>query len=120
MISWVSSSWAITKKAIRLITNSNYSAHTTPFSIELGLLKVQDMFKLKLLKFYYKLSYNLLPSYFQTYREVFEREPTRDLRQHCIHPLLIKKLYAKCSPLIKLIKLINSLKADKYDIIFKK
>ena len=45
------------KKAIRLITNSNYSAHTTPPFIELGILKVQDMFKLKLLKFYYKLSY---------------------------------------------------------------
>ena len=31
--------------------------------------KLQDMFKLKLLNFYYKLSYDLLPSYFQTYRE---------------------------------------------------
>ena len=70
------------KKAIPLITNSNYSAHTTPLFIELRLLKVQDMSKLKLLKFYYKLSYDLLPSYFQTYSEVIEHEPTRDLRQH--------------------------------------
>ena len=111
------------KKAIRLITNSNYSAHTTPLFIELGLLQkviVQDMFKLKLLKFYYKLSYDLVPSYFQTYREVIEREPTRDLRQHCIHPPLIKRVYAECSPLIQLIKLINSLKADKYDTILEK
>ena len=81
---------SLQKKAIRLITNSNYSAHTTPLFIELGLLKVQDMFKLKLLKFYYKLSYDLVPSYFQTYREVIEREPTRDLRQHCIHPPLTR------------------------------
>ena len=108
------------KKAIRLITNSNYSAHTTPLFIELGLLKVQDMFKLKLLKFYYKLSYDLLPSYFQTYRHVIEREPTRDLRQHCIHPPLIRRVYAECSPLIQLIKLINILKADKYDTILEK
>ena len=35
---------SLQKKAIRLITNSNYSAHTTPLFIELGLLKVQDMF----------------------------------------------------------------------------
>ena len=111
---------SLQKKAIRLITNSNYSAHTTPLFIELGLLKVQDMFKLKLLKFYYKLSYDLVPSYFQTYREVIEREPTRDLRQHCIHPPLIKRVYAECSPLIQLIKLINSLKADKYDTILEK
>ena len=108
------------KKAIRLITNSNYSAHTTPLFIELGLLKVQDMFKLKLLKFYYKLSYDLLTSYFQTYRHVIEREPTRDLRQHCIHPPLIRRVYAECSPLIQLIKLINILKADKYDTILEK
>ena len=108
------------KKAIRLITNSNFSAHTTPLFIELGLLKVQDMFKLKLLKFYYKLSYDLLPSYFQTYRHVIEREPTRDLRQHCIHPPLIRRVYAECSPLIQLIKLINILKADKYDTILEK
>ena len=89
------------KKAIRLITNNNYSAHTTPLFIELGLLKVQDMFNFKLLKFYYKLSYDLVPSYFQTYREVIEREPTRDLRQHCIHPPLIRRVYAECSPLIQ-------------------
>ena len=63
------------------------------------------MFKLKLLKFYYKLSYDLLPSYFQTYREVIEREPTRDLRKHCIHPPLIKRVYAECSPLIQLINI---------------
>ena len=76
-------------KAIRLITDSNYSAHTTPLFIELGLLNVQDMFKLILLKFCYKPSYDLLSSYLQTYRHVIEREPARDLRQHCIHPPLI-------------------------------
>ena len=99
------------RKAIRLITNSNYSAHTTPLFIELCLLKVQDMLKLKLLEFYYKLSYDLLPSYFQTYREVIEREPTCDLRQHCIHPSLIKRVYAECSSLIQLIKWTNSIKS---------
>ena len=78
------------------------------------------MFKLKLLKLYYKLSYDLLPSYFQTYRLVIERESTRDLRQHCIHPPLIRMVYAECSPLIQLIKLINIFKADKYDTILEK
>ena len=108
------------KKAIRLITNSSYTAHTTPLFIELGLLKVQDMFKLKLLKFYYKLSSNLLPQYFESYRDVIERAPARELRQHCIHPPLIRRVYAECSPLFQLIKLINSLKADKNDTILEK
>ena len=42
----------IQKRAIRLITGSNYIAHTEPLFIQLGLLKVQDIFKLRLLKFY--------------------------------------------------------------------
>ena len=33
------------KRAIRLITGSNYIAHTEPLFIQLGLLKVQDIFK---------------------------------------------------------------------------
>ena len=46
------------KTTIRLTTNRNYYVHTTPLFIELGLLKVQDRFKLKLLKFYCELSYD--------------------------------------------------------------
>ena len=37
------------KKPICLITDSNYFSRATPLFIELSLLKVQDMFKLKLL-----------------------------------------------------------------------
>ena len=106
------------KKAIHLITNSCYTAHTTPLFIELGLLKIRDMFKLKLLKFYYKLSSNLLPKYFESYRNDIERAPVRELRQHYIHSPLIRKVYAECSPLFQLIELINTLKADKNDTIF--
>ena len=39
-------------KAIRSVANSSYFAHTTPLFIKLNILKVQDMFKLKLLKLY--------------------------------------------------------------------
>ena len=79
------------KKAIRLITNSSYTVHTTPLFIELGLLKIQGMFKLKLLKFYYKLSSNLLPQYFESYRDEIERAPVRELRQHYNTPSTNKK-----------------------------
>ena len=108
------------KKAILLITNSSYTAHTTPLFIELGLLKIQDMFKLKLLKFYYKLSSNLLPQYFESYRDVIERAPARELRQHYIHLPLIRSVYADCSPLFQRIELINTFKADKNDTILEK
>ena len=68
------------KKALRLITNSKYIAHTNPPFCQLNLLKIKDIFKLKLLKFYYKLTCDLLPSYFNTYLDVINRAPPRQLR----------------------------------------
>ena len=89
-------------KAIRLVTNSSYFAHTTPPFIRtlLNLLKIQDMFKLKLLKFFYKLSYELLPPYFNTYRDIIMQEPARTLQHNLIYPPYVKRLFTECSPLI--------------------
>ena len=79
-----------------------------------------DMYKLKLLKFYYKLSYDLLPPYFNNYIEIIEQKPARDLRYQYIHAPLVKRVYAECSTFFQLIKLINSLKNDSNDTILKK
>ena len=38
------------------------------------------MFKIKILKFYYKLSYGQLPKYFNSYIHKLEEEPARVLR----------------------------------------
>ena len=102
------------------MTNSSYVAHTAPLLIRHGLHSVTDMYKLKLLKFYYKLSYDLLPPYFNIYNVILRQEPARDLRQHYIHLPLVKRVYAECSPLIQLIKLINTLKQDENDTILRK
>ena len=111
---------SLQKKALRFMTNSSYLAHTIPLLIKYGLLNVGDMYKLKLLKFYYKLSYDLLPPYFNNYIEIIEQKPARDLRYQYIHAPLVKRVYAECSPLFQLIKLINSLKNDSNDTILKK
>ena len=52
------------KKAIRVISNSHYIAHTEPICKRLHMLKVSDMFRLAIWKFYYKLMNNKLSSYF--------------------------------------------------------
>ena len=39
-----------------------------------------NMYKLKLLKLYYNLSYDLLPPYFNNYIDIIEQKPARDLR----------------------------------------
>ena len=80
------------------MTNSGYIAHTTPLLIKHSLLNVRDMYKLKLLKFYYKLAYDLLPPYFTYYTEVIEQKPVRNLRHHYIHAPLIKRVYVEGSP----------------------
>ena len=58
----------IQKKAVRTITYSNYIAHSEPLLKEINLLKVKDLFELKLLKFFFKLYHNTLPPYLNSYR----------------------------------------------------
>ena len=52
------------KRAMRIITCSKYNAHTTPIFKSLCLLKIEEIFKLSLLKFFWKLENKKLPSYF--------------------------------------------------------
>ena len=63
----------IQKKTIRTITYNNYTAHTEPLLKELNLLKVKDMFDLKILKFLFKLYHNELPPFFNIYRVHLEK-----------------------------------------------
>ena len=53
------------KKAIRILANEKYNAHTEPIFKQYNLLKVSDIASLQELKFAYKLQNNLLPAYFQ-------------------------------------------------------
>ena len=53
------------KKAIRIICNSRYNSHTDPLFKQLNLLKIEDIFKVQCLKFFYKFENNKVPVYFQ-------------------------------------------------------
>ena len=100
------------KKAVRIITCSQYLSHSEPLFKLLDLLKVQDLYKLKVLKFYYNLSYKLLPSYFDTYLEVIneERPCLYELRQS-VRPLIriprTRLVFAEFTLLFQLIEIIN-------------
>ena len=52
------------KRAMRIITNSKYNAHTEPLFKALNLLKINDIFRLNAIKFYYKYTKGTLPLYF--------------------------------------------------------
>ena len=98
------------KKAIRLITNSKYIAHTNPAFKRLQLLQIVSIFKLMVLKFSYNLYNGLLPEYFNVFLDFITREPPRVLRNPLIHQPVLTTKYAEYNLLFQLIKLINSLK----------
>ena len=85
------------KKALRIITLSNYISHTDPLYKQLSLLKVDDILKLQQLKFYYNYLHNDLPCYLQNWRFVFKYEvhghDTRDKNK--IYTYQIKHDFAK-------------------------
>ena len=65
------SSCKITEKnPVRIMSNSEYLAHSEPLFKTLKLLKIEDVYKPKLMKFYYNLPYNLLPLYLYYFLEV--------------------------------------------------
>ena len=69
------SSFQITfKKTVRIMPNSAYLAHSEPRFKTLKLLKIEDVYNLKLMKLYYNLSYNLFPSYFNYYLEMINND----------------------------------------------
>ena len=93
------------KRAVRMISCNKYNAHTEPLFKSLNLLKVEDIFKIKILKFYYKYSQKTLPLYFnemftktsdqhnhgtrQQSAQILYKYPTRtDIGLKCIRHLL--------------------------------
>jgi len=53
------------KRAVRIVTNSKYNAHTEPLFKRLNIPKISDIHKLQLYKLLYKISNNLVPIFFQ-------------------------------------------------------
>ena len=73
----------VQKKAIRTITYGNYIAHSEPLLKSLNLLKVKDLFNLKILKFLFNLYHNKLSPYFNIYILDLEKiETPYALRPH--------------------------------------
>ena len=66
------------KKAIRVISNCKYNAHTTPIFKSLNIMKINDIFLRLILKFCYQHHHQMLPSYFHNFNLV----QGQDIHQH--------------------------------------
>ena len=74
------------KRAVRIITNNKYNAHTEPLFKDLHLLKITDIFDVQGMKFWYKFSNNTLPNYFRSMFQynssLYETETRNHDRMH--------------------------------------
>ena len=61
-ITYTKQLFIIQKKAIRILTNANYNAHTDPIFKELNILKLKDMYSLSACKLMYQHIHNMLPT----------------------------------------------------------
>ena len=69
------------KQAIRVITNSQYRAHTNPLFKELNIMPLNELIVFSQLKFMYKFKNNMLPlSFAETWITNRERNPNLNLR----------------------------------------
>ena len=67
------------KRILRIITCNPYISHTAPLFKKLGILKLNDIYTLQQLKFYYKLLHLQLPNYF------YKMSYLTNIQTHGIH-----------------------------------
>jgi len=101
------------KKALRLVTNSDFVSHSEIICKTHRLLKVPDMFRFTLWKFYFKLMNNTLPSYFDQIKPVLPEICNHyEVRSPYFHLPDIKHKFAEQLIQYQLIKLLNNEKCS--------
>ena len=97
------------KKAVRIITNKDYIAHTEPLCKLLNILKATDLFKCSLWTFYYKLTNGQLPAYFDIMLPILPNICNNySIRLPTFHLPLIKHAFAEQRLDYQLIRMLNA------------
>ena len=97
------------KKAIRNISSSTFFAHTEPIMIRLNILKVEDLYNLKLFKLYYQLMNDHFPSHFIHFKNFVTQgnQSGYNLRPKPPTTPSISLCFAEKNPSFKLVKLLQ-------------
>ena len=96
------------KRALRIVVNQDYIAHSEHICKSLGLLRVPDMFKFASWKFYFRLMNNKLPTCFGYLKPVLPRIcDIHNIRRPSFHPPLIKHDFAEQLLCYQLPKIVN-------------
>ena len=84
------------KRAMRTISFSRPIAHTEPLFKTFNLLKFNDIYTLKFMNFFYKLSNDSLPAYFASYKTLIQPLTTRyPLRSPIYETFKVRHEYAR-------------------------
>ena len=109
------------KKAMRILNLSKYNAHTEPIFKMLRILKLEDLYKYRMMKFYYKLRTFNIPSYFARCLETIIRQTSHNTRfQNELHlpHLRILHDYGKRGIHYNLIKITNEMPRNVMSKVF--
>ena len=95
-------------KALRIVANQNYTAHSETICKALNLVKDPDMYTCAVWNFYYKLMNNLLPIYFENCKQTISRkDQLYNVRKPVFYVPNIKHKFAEQLPDYQLVKLLN-------------
>ena len=98
------------KRAVRIIRKESRLSHADPIFKELNLLKISDIYRLQLLKCYFKYEYNSLPKYFDVFnfRLNSQIHTHITINQHKLRIPLVKHNFARASVRYQLPKTVNN------------
>ena len=77
MLCWGADSntiFILQKKAVRTIVSAGYNARTEPYFKLYNLLKIEDIYKFRLLVLYYNISHLKTPQYLEIFWQTLHRE----------------------------------------------
>ena len=96
------------KKALRIVSNSDYVSHSEPICKAFSILKVTDIYRFNLWKFYFKLMNNSLPNYFNVLKPVLPNVCNyHEIRRPTFHLPNIKHEFAESMLQFQLVRLLN-------------
>ena len=99
----------VQKRALRIISDNKFNAHTEPICRAERLLKVKEIYRFEIYKFYYKLIDNHLSHYFQDFTPTFSDGVNHYLlRNHIRQIPIIKHKFPRHSLRYKLIETLKS------------
>ena len=109
-----------TEKSCTINHFSKYNSHTAPLFKKLKLLTIKVTLAMQELKFYYKLTHNELPDYFQNWQIVTNSELHKHntRRTHDIHIVGFRHTFAKRCIRINLPRTLNATSQSVKDKLF--